>query len=93
MIEELKLQIKNEVLSIVPDWDGELTYDTVLYGMGGRLDSIDLVTLIVGVESLLDELFNINLTIASDRAMSWYKSPFSTINNLAEFIMENIDES
>lgn len=67
--------------------------ETQLYGDSARLDSLGLVDLILAVEQKIQERFHKNLTLASERALSMKKSPFRTINTLAGYINELIEES
>lgn len=58
---------------------------TVLYGEGGFLDSMALVTFIVSIEQAIDDVFGVSVTLADHRAMSQSHSPFRTIGSLAEY--------
>jgi acyl carrier protein len=60
---------------------------TSLYGAGGQLDSMGLVSLIVGVEQELEIELNLRLTLVSDIAMSARRSPFATIGSFADYIL------
>lgn len=62
-----------------------------LFGGDGVLDSMDLVQLIVQIESDLFEKYSIEISIANERAMSKRNSPFSKIKYLLEFIIEEIN--
>ena len=61
-----------------------------LIGTSSIFDSMELVQFIVEVESLLDEVFEINIELTSEKAMSRRNSPFISINTLLEYI---VDES
>lgn len=76
---EEKIQIQNEV-------------DTLLYGNGGKLDSIGLINLIVTLEQNIEDEFDIAITLADERAMSQKNSPFRTIRALADYIEILLDE-
>lgn len=67
----------------VPD---TITGDTALFGPGGLLDSMGLVTLIVEVEQSLADRFGLVMTLADDRAMSQRSSPFRSVGALAGYI-------
>ncbi len=54
----------------------EKTLDAPLYGKGGKLESIDVVGLIIEVEEKIKEEFGIAITIADERAVSEQNSPF-----------------
>jgi len=60
--------------------------DTVLFGNKGVLDSLGLVNLLVIIEQNIEDGFDVNITIADERAMSQKRSPFRTIGTLADYI-------
>ena len=62
--------------------------DAVLYGKTGKLESIDVVTLIMEVEDLIKAEFGTSFTIADDRAMSRENSPFLTVGTLSDYVAE-----
>ncbi|MBV9576543.1 MAG: acyl carrier protein [Gammaproteobacteria bacterium] len=57
-----------------------------LYGGPGALDSLGLVSLIVSVEEEIEREFNINLTLANDKAMSQRNSPFLTVGTFVNYV-------
>lgn len=59
---------------------------TVLFGPGGVLDSLGLVTLIADLEGVIDQECGVSVTLADDRAMSQKSSPFRTIESLAQYV-------
>ncbi|EDP75575.1 hypothetical protein [Hydrogenivirga sp. 128-5-R1-1] len=62
------------------------TSETKLYGAGGVLDSLALVTLITDLEEKVSEEFGKSITLADERAMSQRRSPFRDVKSLAEYI-------
>ena len=62
--------------------------DAVLYGKTGKLESIDVVTLIMEVEDQVKAEFGKSITIADDRAMSRENSPFLTVGTLTDYVTE-----
>jgi acyl carrier protein len=62
--------------------------DAVLYGKTGKLESIDVVTLIMEVEDQIKAEFGASITIADDRAMSRENSPFLTVGTLTDYVAE-----
>ena len=56
-----------------------------LYGPEGSLDSLALVSLIIGVEQTIQDEFNVTIGLADERAMSRKNSPFKTVNSLADY--------
>ena len=63
-----------------------------LFGGGGLLDSIGLVTFIVEVEERLEVEFDVSVILADEKAMSRRTSPFARISYLADYILEVINE-
>lgn len=61
--------------------------ETPLFGRGAALDSLDLVSFLVEVETRLVERFGLESPLSDDRAMSQARSPFRTIGTLAEYIL------
>jgi acyl carrier protein len=67
--------------------------DSPLYGKGGRLESIDVVTLMMEVEDQVRNEFGTSITIADDRALSQQNSPFLTIRTLTDYVAELLTEN
>lgn len=65
--------------------------ETILFGQGSTIDSLTLVSFIVDLESLLSDEFSQTISLTDDRAMTREKSPFNSVNDLAEYIVEIID--
>jgi acyl carrier protein len=65
--------------------------DSPLFGDGG-LDSMGLVRFIVMVEERIQDRTDLEITLASDKAMSRRSSPFRTLGTLAEYIGECLAE-
>ncbi len=68
--------------------DQQLNYspEAVLFGSGGNLDSLGLVSLLVIIEQNIEEEFDTNITIADEKAMSQKNSPFRTVSALIDYI-------
>lgn len=66
---------------------------TLLYGDNGCLDSLGLVNLIVAVEEQIADTFEINLTLADEKAMSQRHSPFRSLDTLCTYIEARLAES
>jgi acyl carrier protein len=60
--------------------------DTLLFGENGTLESLELVTLIVGTETNVERAFGKAVTIADERAMSRTNSPFRSVRSLVEYV-------
>lgn len=61
--------------------------DATLFGADG-LDSLGLVSFVVLAEEKVDDLTDIEVTLASEKAMSRRNSPFLTLQTLADYIQE-----
>ena len=96
----MEKKIKIKLLKLLKDFIDEneidLDKDIVLdenirlIGTSSLFDSMELVQFIVDVESLLDDEFDIEIELTSEKAMSRRNSPFISINTLTKFI---VDES
>jgi len=60
--------------------------DAVLLGESGSLDSFGLVNLVVALEQRIEDEFGVTLTLADDKAMSYSRSPFRTVQTLREYV-------
>jgi len=85
-LEERVLEIVCRVADVTPG-RGE-----ILFGPGGRLDSLGLVNLLADVEMAVSEEFGCEIVLASERAMSRQYSPFRTAEALAAFAAELVAE-
>lgn len=84
-VQELNDQLEeNQKVGLAPD--------TVLFGRGGKLDSLGLVNLIVLVEEKTLDAFDAQISLADERAISQKNSPFRTIQSLAEYIQVLLKE-
>ncbi len=81
----------NDILP--PERQLQKSPDTVLYGSGGRLDSLELVNLIVAAEQNIEDEFGIPITLADERAMSQRNSPFRTVATLVAYIAALLKEA
>lgn len=71
----------------------EKSADTLLFGESGRLDSLGLVNLIVLIEQEIEDEFDVSIIIADERAMSQERSPFKTVQRLADYISMLVGET
>jgi len=67
------------------------TPELVLIGETAAVSSMALVSYIADVESTLQEKYNLTVTLVSERALSRKKSPFRTVDALAEYVMELVE--
>ena len=93
-----KAKVAEAVLSAVEQLNEELPErlepapETVLFGRGSALDSLGLVNLIVGVEQNLADEFDVEITLADDKAMSQASSPFRSVETLTEYVVHRLEE-
>src|SRR5947208_11410698 len=66
----------------------EKSLDAPVYGAGGKLESLDIVTLIMEVEEKINAEFGTDITIADENLLSKEKSPFSTLGTLNDYLHE-----
>jgi hypothetical protein len=59
-----------------------------LVGAEAILTSLALVSFITDVESTLAQTYNIELTLVSEQALSRKRSPFLSVETLADYILE-----
>jgi acyl carrier protein len=57
------------------------------------LNSLDLVSVIVGLEERIEDEYAVSVTIADERAMSQRHSPFRTVGTLADYVHQLIAEA
>ncbi len=70
----------------------EKSLEAPLYSAGGKLESLDFVTLIMEVEEKINAEFGTNITIADENLLSKQKSPFSTLATLIEYLDETLKQ-
>jgi acyl carrier protein len=66
--------------------------ETRLFGGGGVLDSLSLVSLIISIEERLEIETNQSVVLATERAMSKRISPFTSVGSLCDYINEMVNE-
>jgi len=62
--------------------------ETPLFGPEGLLDSMGLVSLVVGLEQALERDHTVTVSLADEHALSQRRSPYRTIGTLAEFAVQ-----
>ena len=60
--------------------------DMELFGSGGNLDSLKLVSLITTLEQKIDEKFGIAVTLFDHLATAENDNPFTSVSSLADFV-------
>ncbi len=65
---------------------------TVLYGREGGLDSLGLVSLILDVEAAVNAQTGRNVVLADERALAQRRSPFRSVESLADYVVARLDQ-
>ena len=85
--EEAVQVVIEAVKGYLDDENTAVNETTILLGNNAVVDSIGLVNLIVDIESILSDK-GLELTLTSEDAMSRRKSPFRSVETLADYIVE-----
>ena len=72
---------------------GTVSESTPLMGPGAALDSLGLVMVVTDFESRVNEAFDAQIVLASERAMSMNHSPFRSVDALTDFAVLLLQES
>ncbi|MCR9298794.1 hypothetical protein NB466_07810 [Vibrio fluvialis] len=70
----------------------EANSKTKLFGSQGVLDSVGIVFLITELEERISDDFDIDVTLADEKAMSQVTSPFRNVETLAKYIESLIQQ-
>ena len=89
----MKDQLIEIILEVASDLQAEeeievdqaLQVDTPLFGEGGLLDSMGLVSLVIAVEQAIEERLDAHVSLADEKALSQANSPYRSIGSLAEY--------
>jgi acyl carrier protein len=89
----MKKELVYLIITTLQQFDGQqqlkipdkLSEDTTLFGQGGILDSMGLVSVVVALEQAIEDKFNVNISLADAKAMSQKHSPYRTIGALADY--------
>ncbi|CAN5712400.1 hypothetical protein BH20ACI3_BH20ACI3_04940 [soil metagenome] len=71
----------------------EKSLETRLFGRQGGLESIEFVNFIVLLEQRIADELDLAVTLADEKAISRETSPFSTVERLADYVMELLKDS
>ena len=63
-------------------------FGSSIYGGSSNLDSMGLVSFIVGLEQSIEDKFDQSISLADEKAMSQKSSPYQNINSLADYILK-----
>ena len=65
-------------------------FTTTLFG--NNLDSMGVVFLVTEIEDSISEVFNLNIVLADERAMSQKTSPFRNVKTLIKYTEKLVSE-
>ena len=68
------------------------TKDTKIYGGGGVLDSLQLVSFITDLEGLISDEFDVDIVLADEKAMGQRNSPFNSVESLTKYIEQLLNK-
>lgn len=69
-----------------------LSTEAIIFGEGGKLDSLGLVNLVLLVEERISDELGYEIAIADEKAVSQKDSPFRSAQTLAEYINQLLQE-
>ena len=96
MISKIEEVILNSLIELNEELEnnplGSPSKETQLYGGGGALDSMALVSFITDLEEIISEKFDKDIILADERAMSQRTSPFRSVESLTRYIKKLLEE-
>jgi acyl carrier protein len=92
VIEIVVSNVKSLVDTLPEEQKFEVDQNTILFGNGSNIDSLSLVSIIVDLESIFSNDYNLEISLTDDRAMMRKTSPFDSIITLVDYIDELISE-
>lgn len=81
------LELSNQSRS--DDTQIPLTNSSILFGQGGYLDSMALVTLLMDIEDALQD-HGVDVSLSDEKAMSSTRSPFKDIPSITQYVHDVI---
>ena len=84
----IKENLKNKEKASLTELKGE----TRLSGQGALFDSLGLVQLLIDIEERVNERCGVLVALMDERAMSERRSPFITVDSLADYIVVSIEK-
>ena len=93
-------KVTQAILGAIDEINGQLpkgeklekSVSAALFGDGGKLDSLGLVSLITTVEQRIEEDFNMTLTLLEEVADLEKENPFRTVQGLADYITSILEK-
>ena len=88
-IEKIEKIVFNIIKNNTEDLNiGSINYDTLLLSEGSAIDSMTIVSIVVDLESELADVFQKEISLSDDKAMSRKISPYNNVKNLIDYIIE-----
>ena len=93
-------KILEAVMEAIDELNGQLpkgqkldkSSNTALFGSGGGLDSLGLVSLVTTVEQKIEEKLGLTATLLEDVDLLENDNPFRTVNSLAEYVASVLEK-
>jgi len=97
----MREEVINVIIETVEDYNDSLEKDNQLptdldksiYGGGSNLDSLGLVSFIIGLEQNIEDKFDYSISLADEKAMSQKSNPYNNINSLADYILKSLPKN
>ena len=92
----MREDVINVIIKTIEDYNDSLEKDNHLptdltesiYGQDSKLDSLGLVSFIIGLEQDIEDKFDQSISLADEKAMSQKSNPYKNINSLADYILK-----
>ena len=88
--------IMESVTEIANEWgincELPLLAETKIWGGGSAFDSMNIVNITVRIEEKIADSFDLQITIADEKALSQNKSPFRTVESLTNYLVGLVSE-
>lgn len=85
---DIVIEMTKEILKAEGIVFDELDEQTKLYGEGGMLDSMQIVSLVVAIEQEIEDRYGRPVALADEKALSRSASPYRNVDTLAEYAAE-----
>lgn len=92
----MREDVINVIIKTIEDYNESLEKDNHLptnltesiYGPDSKLDSLGLVSFIIGLEQDIEDKFDQSISLADEKAMSQKSNPYKNINSLADYVLK-----
>ena len=97
----MREDVINTIIETIEDYNDSLEEDNQIptdldksiYGESSSLDSLGLVSFIIGLEQNIEDKFDHSVSLADEKAMSQKSNPYNNINSLADYILKLLPKS